>query len=81
MNNVLFGLDSFGDVPTGADGALVSHAAAIRQLVEEAVRADELGIDVIALGEHHRPEYAVSTPETVLAAIAARTSRIKLASA
>jgi probable LLM family oxidoreductase len=80
MGEVLFGLDTFGDVPEDDRGRLVSDAAAIRQVVEEAVLADELGVDAIALGEHHRPEYSISTPETVLAAIGARTSRIKLGS-
>jgi probable LLM family oxidoreductase len=80
MTELTFGLDTFGDVPEDDDGALVSDAAAIRQVVEEAVLADELGVDAIALGEHHRPEYAISTPETVLAGIAARTSRIRLGS-
>ncbi|MGW5577710.1 LLM class flavin-dependent oxidoreductase [Micromonospora chokoriensis] len=80
MSDVLFGLDTFGDVPHDDSGKLVSHAAAIRQVVDEAVLADQLGVDVIALGEHHRPEYSVSTPETVLAGIATRTSRIRLAS-
>ncbi|WP_456787611.1 LLM class flavin-dependent oxidoreductase [Cellulomonas sp. P5_C5] len=80
MTTLQLGLDSFGDRPQGADGELVSHAAAIRQVVEEAVLADQVGVDVIALGEHHRPEYSVSSPETVLAAIAARTSRLRLGS-
>jgi probable LLM family oxidoreductase len=80
MTELTFGLDTFGDVPEDDDGALVSDAAAIRQVVEEAVLADDLGVDAIALGEHHRPEYAISTPETVLAGIAARTSRIRLGS-
>jgi probable LLM family oxidoreductase len=80
MTDLVLGLDTFGDVPKDDSGVPVSHAASIRQVVEEAVLADELGVDVIALGEHHRPEYSISTPETVLAAIAARTSRIKLAS-
>ncbi|TDC39378.1 LLM class flavin-dependent oxidoreductase [Micromonospora sp. 15K316] len=80
MSDLLFGLDTFGDVPQDDAGKPVSHATAIRQVVEEAVLADELGVDVIALGEHHRPEYSVSTPETVLAGIATRTSRIRLAS-
>jgi probable LLM family oxidoreductase len=79
MTDLVLGLDTFGDVPESS-GRPVSHAAAIRQVVDEAVLADELGVDVIALGEHHRPEYSISTPETVLAAIAARTSRIRLAS-
>jgi probable LLM family oxidoreductase len=80
MSDLIFGLDTFGDVPHDDSGAPVSYARAIRQVVDEAVLADELGVDVIALGEHHRPEYAISTPETVLAGIATRTSRIRLAS-
>ncbi|MEU9558152.1 LLM class flavin-dependent oxidoreductase [Streptomyces fumanus] len=79
MTDLVLGLDTFGDVPQDA-GTPLSHAAAVRQVVEEAVIADELGVDVIAVGEHHRPEYSISAPETVLAGIAARTSRIKLAS-
>ncbi|MBV1856455.1 LLM class flavin-dependent oxidoreductase [Catellatospora tritici] len=75
-----FGLDTFGDVPEDDSGRLVSHAAAIRQVVDEAALADDLGVDVFALGEHHRPEYSVSSPETVLAGIATRTARIRLAS-
>src|SRR3982750_2243660 len=80
MTDLVLGLDTFGDVPLDDAGVPVSQAAAIRQVVDEAVLADELGVDAIALGEHHRPEYSISTPETVLAAIAARTDRIKLAS-
>jgi probable LLM family oxidoreductase len=80
MSDLVLGLDTFGDVGVDDAGIPVSQAAAIRQVIDEAVLADQLGVDAIALGEHHRPEYAISTPETVLAAIAARTSRIKLAS-
>lgn len=80
MSDLVFGLDTFGDVPEDDSGALVSDATAIRQVVAEAVLADETGVDVLALGEHHRPEFAISTPETVLAGIATRTSRIRLAS-
>ena len=80
MSDLVLGLDTFGDVPVASSGEPVSHAAAIRQVVAEAVLADELGVDAIALGEHHRPEYSISTPETVLAGIAGRTSRIKLGS-
>lgn len=80
MSDLEFGLDTFGDVPVDDTGAPVSHAAAIRQVLDEAVLADQIGVDVIALGEHHRPEYSVSTPETVLAGIATRTERIRLAS-
>jgi probable LLM family oxidoreductase len=77
---LIFGMDTFGDLPVDDEGKLVSHAAAIRQVVDEAVLADKLGIDVIGVGEHHRPEYSISSPETVLAGIATATSRIKLAS-
>ncbi|MFD3165354.1 LLM class flavin-dependent oxidoreductase [Herpetosiphon sp. NSE202] len=80
MTDIIFGLDTFGDVPTDDSGNRVSYAQAIRQVVDEAVLADQIGVDVIALGEHHREEYAISTPETVLAGIATRTNRIKLAS-
>jgi probable LLM family oxidoreductase len=80
ISDVEFGLDTFGDVPEDDGGSLISYGAAIRQVVDEAVLADDLGVDVIALGEHHRPEYSISTPETVLAGIATRTSRIRLAS-
>jgi probable LLM family oxidoreductase len=80
MQHLEFGLDTFGDVPEDDSGTPVSYATAIRQVVDEAVLADAIGVDVIALGEHHRPEYSISTPETVLAGIAARTSRIRLAS-
>lgn len=80
VSDLVFGLDTFGDVPQDDSGTLVSGARAIRQVVDEAVLAEETGVDVIALGEHHRPEYAISTPETVLAGIATRTRRIRLAS-
>lgn len=77
---MLFGLDSFGDLPKDENGQLMSYAAAIRQVVDEAILADKLGVDVIALGEHHRNDFAISSPETVLAGIATKTKKIKLAS-
>jgi len=77
---VQFGIDSFGDLPRDDQGAVVSHARALRAVVEEAVLADQVGVDAVALGEHHRPEFAISTPETVLAGIATRTERIRLGS-
>ena len=76
-----FGLDTFGDVTNDASGATLPHAQVIRNLVEEAALADELGIDFIGLGEHHRADFAISSPEVVLAAIATRTRRIRLGSA
>lgn len=75
------GLDTFGDVTARADGSLLSHAQVIRDVVDEAVLADQLGIDFFGIGEHHRADFAVSAPEVVLAAVAARTTRIHLGSA
>ncbi len=75
------GLDTFGDITTGPDGAPLPHAQVIRNVVEEAVLADELGVDFIGVGEHHRADFAVSSPEVVLAAVAGRTRRIHLGSA
>jgi probable LLM family oxidoreductase len=80
MSDLIFGLDTFGDVPIDDAGQPVSYARAIRQVVDEALVAEQTGVDVIALGEHHRPEYAISSPETVLAGIATRTERIRLSS-
>lgn len=75
------GLDTFGDVTSGVDGRPLSHAQVIRDLVDEAVLADEVGIDFIGVGEHHRDDFAVSAPEVVLAGMATRTKRIRLGSA
>jgi len=75
------GLDTFGDVTVGADGAPLADAEVIRNVIAEAVLADQVGVDFIGIGEHHRADFAVSSPETVLAAIAGRTQRIRLGSA
>ena len=75
------GLDTFGDVTRGAHGQPVPHPQVLRDLVAEAVLADQVGVDFIGVGEHHRADFAVSSPETVLAAIAGRTRRIRLGSA
>lgn len=80
VSQIEFGIDSFGDLPRDDEGEVVSHAQAIRAAVAEAVLADEVGIDVVSLGEHHRPDYAISSPETVLAGIATATKRIRLSS-
>ena len=76
-----FGLDTFGDVTAGPDGSPLPHAQVLRNVVEEAVLADRLGLDFFGIGEHHRHEFAVSAPEVVLGAIAGRTERIHLGSA
>jgi probable LLM family oxidoreductase len=75
------GLDTFGDVTRGPDGTLLSHAQVLRNVVDEAVLADSLGIDFIGVGEHHREDFAISAPEVLLSAIAGRTKRIHLGSA
>ncbi|HEY9229776.1 MAG TPA: LLM class flavin-dependent oxidoreductase [Gemmatimonadaceae bacterium] len=80
-STIELGLDTFGDITRGADGNLVSHAQAIRHVIDEAVLADQVGADFIGVGEHHRADFAISAPEVVLAAIAGRTNRIKLGSA
>ena len=81
MASLELGLDTFGDVTVGSDGRSLSHPEVIRNVVEEAVLADRLGLDFFGVGEHHRDDFAVSAPEVVLAAIAGRTERIRLGSA
>lgn len=75
------GLDTFGDVTVDTNGRLLSQAQVLRDVVEEGVLADQVAIDFIGVGEHHRDDFAVSAPDVVLAAIASRTSRIHLGSA
>ncbi|TKA96962.1 LLM class flavin-dependent oxidoreductase [Cereibacter changlensis] len=79
--DIELGLDTFGDVPVGADGKPMPQAQVLRNVVEEAVLADAVGVDAIGLGEHHRDDFAISSPEVILGAIAGRTKRIKLGSA
>jgi alkanesulfonate monooxygenase SsuD/methylene tetrahydromethanopterin reductase-like flavin-dependent oxidoreductase (luciferase family) len=74
------GLDTFGDIQAGPDGQALTHAQVIRNVIDESVLADEVGVYCIGLGEHHRPDFAISSPEVLLGAIAARTRRIHLAS-
>src|SRR3954466_13646961 len=69
-------------VYTFADtGGSVDPALRLRNLLEEMALADEVGLDVFGVGEHHRPDFAVSSPAVALAAGAARTERIRLTSA
>jgi probable LLM family oxidoreductase len=75
------GLDTFGDITDGADGKPLHAAQVIRNLIDEAVLADQAGVDFIGVGEHHRADFAVTSPEMVLAGIASRTKRIRLGSA
>lgn len=74
-------LDTFGDVTFGPDGQRLPQAQVILNVVEEAVLADQVGIDYIGLGEHHRDDFAISSPEPILGAIAARTKRIHFGTA
>ena len=78
---IRFGLDTFGDVTRARDGSLTPQAQVIREVVEEAVLADQLGIEFFGVGEHHRADFAISSPEVVLAAAASRTEHIRLGSA
>ncbi len=78
---VLLGLNTFGDVGLDEHGAPKPHAQVIREIVDEAVLADQVGLHSFDVGEHHRRDFAVSAPEVVLAAIASRTERIRLGSA
>ncbi len=63
------------------DGPPISHAVRLRQVVEEIELADQVGLDVYGVGEHHRPDFAASTPTVVLAAAAGKTEQIRLSSA
>ncbi|MBP1845409.1 putative LLM family oxidoreductase [Rhizobium petrolearium] len=75
------GLHTFGDVDATALDKGAEGARRIRNLLEEIELADQVGLDVFGLGEHHRPDYVISSPATVLAAAAARTKNIRLTSA
>ena len=70
------GLATFADLASG-----VSPEQRMRDLMEEAELADQLGLDVFAIGEHHRSDFLISSPAVALAAVAARTERIRLSSA
>jgi len=67
--------------PNVETGEIISHAQRLREVVEEIVLADQVGLDVFGVGEHHRKDYAASSPVIVLAAAASKTQRIRLTSA
>jgi probable LLM family oxidoreductase len=79
--SVTLGLDTFGDVTAGPDGHLHTQAHTLRDVIAEAVLAEQVGVDCFGVGEHHRADFAISAPEVVLAAIASRTERMILGSA
>ena len=81
MPRVELGLDTFGDVSLGPDGQPKPMDQVLRDVVDQAVLADELGIHFIGLGEHHRSDFAISSPEVILGAIASKTRRIRLGTA
>jgi len=74
------GVFTFGELTRGADGTATPAAQRLQDLLEWARVADEAGLDVFGVGEHHRADFAVSSPQVVLAAAAAHTSRIRLTS-
>lgn len=76
-----FGIYTFGETTPDARGNTISTAERLRDLLEEVELADQVGLDVFGVGEHHRADYSVSVPTVVLAAAAARTRRIRLTSA
>jgi len=75
------GIYSFADAAVDASGATVDPARRLAELMEEIVLADQVGLDVFGIGEHHRADFVTATPAVVLAAAAVRTSRIRLTSA
>src|SRR5215212_2724921 len=76
-----FGLDTFGDVTTDAAGKPQSEAHTLRDVLAEAMLAEQVGVDAFGVGEHHRADFTISAPEVVLAAIAGKTERMVLGSA
>lgn len=76
-----FGLYTFADIPLQTENKNATTHQRFKDLMEEIQVADQLGLDVFGLGEHHRPDYAVSAPATVLAAAAMVTKQIKLSTA
>jgi probable LLM family oxidoreductase len=81
MATLELGIDTFGDVTAGPDGTPLSYGQVLRNVVDEGVLADQVGLDFIGIGEHHRKDFAVSAPEVVLGAIAGRTTNIHLGTA
>lgn len=76
------GISTFVETtPDAATGKVISHAERLREVVEEIVLADRIGLDIFGVGEHHRKDYAASSPAVLLAAAASQTKRIRLTSA
>jgi probable LLM family oxidoreductase len=81
MQAVELGLNTFGDVTVDGSGRPLSYAQVLRDVVAQAELAEEAGVDAFGVGEHHRPDFAISAPEVLLGAIAGRTNRILLGTA
>jgi probable LLM family oxidoreductase len=75
------GVGMFGDVHINSKGEIQAAGQRLQEIIEEIKLMDELGLDFYGIGEHHRPDYAVSAPEIILAAAATVTKNIKLGSA
>src|SRR5512138_2451854 len=75
------GIGMFGDNHYDKEGKPQLPGERLKELIEEVKLMDEVGLDFFGIGEHHRPDYAVSSPEIILAAAATVTKRIKLGSA
>ncbi|MFC0190024.1 LLM class flavin-dependent oxidoreductase [Fictibacillus aquaticus] len=76
------GISTFVETtPDVETGKVISHAQRLREVVEEIVLADQVGLDVFGVGEHHREDFAASSPAVVLAAAAMQTKKIRLTSA
>lgn len=78
---VKFGVETFGDITISSHGSVETDSTVINNVIEEARLAEDVGVDIFGIGEHHRNDYAISSPDVVLTAIAAQTHRIELCSA
>src|SRR6187397_1584715 len=78
---LVLGLDTFGDRTSSPNGEPLSHAQTIRNVVEEGVFAEQAGVDFFGIGEHHTDYFPMPAGDVALAAIAARTEKIRLGSA
>ena len=76
VSELRFGLDTFGDNQLDESGQSISSAQTIRNVIEQGVLADSLGVDFFNVGEHHRDDFAISAPDTVLAGLATVTKKI-----
>ena len=75
------GIDSFAALQNPKDNSAAARVTAISELLERIAHADQVGLDIFGIGEHHRAEFLDAAPPVILAAAAARTKHIRLASA